>query len=98
MVLVNCPGCNKQYESGRSLRAHQRGPCGVAPNARLRKQQKKKAKISRQVDITEEALNGIRDDLREEVNSFEARDEVEDTVHGRKRKLHGESVSRLSHL
>jgi hypothetical protein len=97
MVLVDCPGCNKQYESGRSLRAHQRGPCGVAPNARLRKQQRKKAKISRQVDITDEVLNGIRDDLREEVNSFEERDELEDTAHGQKCKLHGEAVRRLSH-
>ena len=96
MVLVNCPGCNKQFESGRSLSAHKRGPCGVAAKVvgkkRRKKTKKKTTKISREDDMTEEAHNETRGGLREEVNSFEAEDHAEI---GAKRKLRRETVSRF---
>lgn len=92
MVLVNCPGCNKQYEGGRSISAHQRGPCGVAAKGRSRKQRKNTAKVSREVNMTDEALLQLREDLREEINPFEADDEVEIGAHGAKHK----SQSRLT--
>lgn len=83
MVLVKCSGCNKQYESGRSLSAHLRGPCGVAAKrrSRTRKRQKRTAKISQEVDIPDEALLEIHEDLRAEINPFEAEDEAENGVH-----------------
>jgi hypothetical protein len=91
MVLVNCPGCNKQYESGRSLRAHQRGPCGVAAKVPVRKRRKKAAKFSREDDTTEDAHVEICEGLREEINSFEA--EEMPGAGGVKRKLRRGTVS-----
>lgn len=83
MGLENCPACNKQYESGRSLRAHQRGPCGVALKVQLRKQQKRRKKAA------DDALIEFREDLREEVDPFDA----DDAVNGAKRKLREGTVS-----
>lgn len=82
MVFVNCPGCNKQYENGRSLSAHLRGPCGVAAKRRSRKRQKRTAKISQDIVMTGEALLEIHDDLHDEINPSEAENEAENVVQG----------------
>ncbi|SRR5260221_13682106 len=90
MVLINCPGCNKHYESGRSLRTHQRGPCGVAAKVPVRKRRKKKTKISQEDDTAGDPHLEIQEGLHEEINPFEAEDRVES---GAKRKLRRGTVS-----
>lgn len=76
MALIKCPGCDKEYENGSSLSAHQRRCSGlvVEVKARLKKrlknvEEKRAAKIARQ---TYSAGNTAfeRAELREEVNLF----------------------------
>jgi hypothetical protein len=92
MTLVNCPGCKKKYENGRSLSAHQRKCPGLEAKAKelfkkrdKNRKQKEIAKIARQeYSQDNDDVLKIRADVRDQINSLDAEE-----THNRKRKLGG---------
>jgi len=93
MALIKCPGCDKEYENGSSLSAHQRRCSGytLKANARLKKRQKilvqkKASKIARHVYSADD-IPFERAELRKEVNLFDV-----DEPQGGKRKLRAPKV------
>jgi hypothetical protein len=97
MVFVNCPGCRKPFESGRSLSSHQRRCAGLKAKAKMRlsKQlengkRKVQANISRQSEMSKSTLTQMREEVRERINSLEPGDIITNNM---KRKLSDSHVS-----